>query len=69
MPKDTGGVAPVADRIIENPIINSPYRAPDSHFRFDDDGITNEIVSGRRPGTTSLVMPSSSNLKYLSGGR
>jgi len=34
--------------VIENPIINSPYKAPTRHFRFTDDGITNEVVEGRR---------------------
>ena len=47
----------MADRIIENPIINSPYRAPDSYFRFDDDGITNEIVPGRRPSQYFIPVP------------
>ena len=47
----------MADRIIENPIINSPYRAPDSHFRFDDDGITNEIVPGRRTSQYFVPVP------------
>jgi hypothetical protein len=34
--------------VIENPIINSPYEEPTRHFRFTDEGITNEIVDGRR---------------------
>ncbi|MDO9586153.1 MAG: hypothetical protein Q7I93_06715, partial [Syntrophales bacterium] len=34
--------------VIENPIINSPFREPNRHFRFTDEGITNEIESGRR---------------------
>jgi type III restriction enzyme len=34
--------------VIENPILNSPYREPTRHFQFDDDGITSEIVEGRR---------------------
>jgi type III restriction enzyme len=34
--------------VIENPIINSPFDEPSRHFRFTDDGITNEIVDGRR---------------------
>jgi type III restriction enzyme len=38
-------VAPVT---IDNPVLNSPYRPPTRHFRFDDEGITNEIVEGRR---------------------
>jgi type III restriction enzyme len=36
------------DVLIENPIINSPFREPDRQFAFDDFGITNEVVSGRR---------------------
>ncbi len=32
------------DTLIENPILNSPYSEPTRHFRFGDEGITNEIV-------------------------
>jgi len=39
----------VAQVTIENPILNAPFAAPTRHFRFDDDGITNDIVEkGRR---------------------
>ncbi|MEK7313510.1 MAG: DEAD/DEAH box helicase family protein, partial [Deltaproteobacteria bacterium] len=34
--------------VIENPIINSPFDEPTCHFRFTDEGITNEVVDGRR---------------------
>jgi type III restriction enzyme len=34
--------------VIENPIINSPFDEPNRHFRFTDEGITNETVDGRR---------------------
>ena len=34
--------------IIENPILNSPYKEPTRHFKFSDEGITNEIETGRR---------------------
>ena len=34
--------------VIDNPILNSPFLEPSRHFRFDDQGITNEIVDGRR---------------------
>jgi type III restriction enzyme len=34
--------------VIENPILNSPFREPARHFRFSDEGITNEIVEARR---------------------
>jgi type III restriction enzyme len=38
-------VPPVA---IDNPILNSPFDEPTRHFRFSDDGITDEIADGRR---------------------
>ena len=34
--------------VIENPIINSPFSEPSRHFRFTDEGITNEIDEKRR---------------------
>ena len=34
--------------VIENPIINSPFDEPSRHFKFSDEGITNEEVDGRR---------------------
>ena len=36
------------DVIIANPVINSPFREPDRHFYFGDDGITDRIDAGRR---------------------
>src|SRR5882724_9321800 len=41
--------------VIENPIINSPFDEPTRHFRFTDDGITDEIMDGRR--TSSYFVP------------
>jgi type III restriction enzyme len=41
--------------VIENPVINSPFREPDRHFRFTDEGITNEVIDGRR--TSSYFVP------------
>lgn len=38
----------MANVVIENPIINSPFEEPQRHFRFDDEGITDVIVQGRR---------------------
>ena len=32
----------MADALIENPILNSPFHEPDRHFKFTDEGITNE---------------------------
>src|SRR5258706_16258801 len=37
----------MSDAIIENPVINLPFDEPSRHFRFGDDGITNEIVESR----------------------
>jgi hypothetical protein len=34
--------------VVDNPIINSPYKEPTRQFKFNDEGITNEIESGRR---------------------
>lgn len=36
---------------IENPILNSPFEEPRRHYRFDDDGITDEINESRRPSS------------------
>lgn len=38
---------PPADAVIENPIINKPFEEPKRHFKFGDDGITDEVVSER----------------------
>ncbi|HEV2235708.1 MAG TPA: hypothetical protein VGR57_03515, partial [Ktedonobacterales bacterium] len=38
----------MSDAIIENPVINSPFEEPRRHFKFSDDGITDEIVVSRR---------------------
>jgi type III restriction enzyme len=37
--------------VIEDPILNSPFEEPRRHFRFDDDGITDEVVCERRPNS------------------
>ena len=34
--------------VIDNPILNSPFDEPTRHFRFDEQGITNDIVETRR---------------------
>jgi type III restriction enzyme len=45
----------VSQVVIENPIINSPFDEPTRHFRFSDEGITNDIDTGRR--TSSYFVP------------
>jgi hypothetical protein len=41
--------------VIENPVLNSPFEVPERHFKFDDEGITNEIVEARR--TSAYIIP------------
>ncbi|MGI9119294.1 MAG: DNA methyltransferase [Acidimicrobiales bacterium] len=43
--------------VIENPILNRPYDAPERHFRFDDEGITDNVVGGRRPSSYFIPIP------------
>jgi type III restriction enzyme len=43
--------------VIENPIINSPFDEPKRHFRFDDTGITNEILEQRRISSYFVPIP------------
>jgi type III restriction enzyme len=38
----------MAQVVIENPILNSPFAEPNRHFKFDDDGITDDVVESRR---------------------
>lgn len=44
---------------IENPILNSPFEEPARHFRFGDDGITDEIVERRRVSSYFMPIPKS----------
>jgi type III restriction enzyme len=43
--------------VIENPIINSPFAEPKRHFRFTEQGITDEIVEGRRVSSYFIPIP------------
>jgi len=43
--------------VIQNPVINSPFEEPQRHFRFTDDGITDEIVEGRRRSEYFIPIP------------
>ncbi len=45
--------------VIENPVINSPFDEPNRHFRFSDEGITDEVVEGRRPSAYFIPIPKS----------
>jgi type III restriction enzyme len=46
-----------AQVVIDNPILNSPYREPTRHFRFDEEGITDEIVEARRRSQYFVPIP------------
>ncbi|RJP32398.1 MAG: restriction endonuclease subunit R [Candidatus Omnitrophota bacterium] len=43
--------------VIENPIINSPFAEPQRHFKFDEEGITNEIIESRRISSYFIPVP------------
>ncbi len=45
------------DAVIDNPILNSPFRAPTRHFRFGDEGITSEVVEERRESAYFMPIP------------
>ncbi len=44
----------MADVVIGSPIINSAFAEPARHFRFGEDGITDEVVEARRPSSHSV---------------
>ena len=41
----------MAQVVIDNPILNSPFAEPSRFRLFDDDGITNDVADGRRPSS------------------
>ncbi len=43
--------------VIENPILNSPFEKPERHFKFSDEGITDEIVEARRISSYFIPIP------------
>lgn len=47
----------MSDVIIENPVINSPYKEPTRHFKFTDEGISNEIEESRRVSSYFMPIP------------
>ena len=55
----------MADTVIENPILSSPFREPDRHWQFTDEGITNEIVETRRASDYFMPIPPPKNEKAL----
>ncbi len=49
--------------VIENPILNSPYVEPKRHFRFDETGITAEVLAERRPSSYFVAIPPAKRTK------
>jgi type III restriction enzyme len=47
----------MADVLIENPILNSPYKQPTRHYRFSATGITDQTDEGRRESTYIAPVP------------
>lgn len=45
----------MSQTVIENPVINSPFTEPARHFRFTDEGISDEIIGERR--SSSYFIP------------
>ncbi len=43
--------------IIDNPVLNSPFEEPGKHFKFDEEGITNEVVTQRRSSIYFIPIP------------
>jgi type III restriction enzyme len=43
--------------VINNPVINGPHDEPRRHFKFDNDGITDEIADGRRRSEYFVPVP------------
>jgi len=54
--------------VIENPVICSAFREPTRHFKFSDDGITDETVDDRRPSSyfVPIARPKKKNPLQLS---
>lgn len=42
---------------MNNPIINSPYKEPNRHFKADERGISDEIIEERRPSSFYIPVP------------
>lgn len=47
----------MSDAVIDNPILNPPFEETARHWRFEQDGITNEVVDGRRVSSYFVPIP------------
>src|SRR5579872_2736518 len=62
MSSNRASIAPAVEAsrrvvIIDDPVLNSPFEEPSKHFRFTEDGISNEIVSKRRTSSYFIPVP------------
>jgi type III restriction enzyme len=51
--------------VIENPILNSPYTEPRRHFRFYEEGITNDIVEVLRISSYFMPIPHAKKKSFI----
>ncbi|MGI8558348.1 MAG: DEAD/DEAH box helicase family protein, partial [Solirubrobacteraceae bacterium] len=49
----------MAEPDLSNPILNSPYDPPESHFELGPNGPTGEVRTGRRPSESFIPLPPS----------
>ena len=47
----------MTDALIDNPILNRPFDEPGRHFRFDEDGITTDVIESRRVSAYFMPIP------------
>ena len=57
----------MANVLIDNPIINSPFKEPTRHFRFNDECITDEIIPARRISEHLVSIPKPKNHGTVAG--
>ncbi len=55
----------MADVVIDNPILNSPFDEPGRHFRFGEEGITSEVVEERRVSSYFMPIPAAKKRSQL----
>jgi len=58
----SNAVSPSATRtreqtVIHDPTLNSPFEEPQAHFRFDENGITDQVVHERRLSSYFVPIP------------
>lgn len=48
---------------MNSPILNSPYKEPERHFKSDERGLTKEVLECRRPSSFYIPVPRAKSLK------